>query len=244
VNQAEDQWRAAAVNPGALDALKRRLLSSVLYTLVPTGAAPPAWQRWEHPEGVAAVPCFLSEASARLAAGQAGQIVRTPGRDLFASLDSLAAWVDPDGVPLLILPAQLRTLMDSTPAPPAVGRDSTLKGWAEADDLPSEIKLTWGGMLPHLPHVTKAYWLRQELRGRALSRRLVLITEAGSGDDTARALDALAAALRAAYSGAMRIEAQAIGIGELSTAHESLKSIEPFYLAKDVSSSRRDTIVD
>jgi hypothetical protein len=231
VSQGEEQWRALAIHPGEADALQRRLLISDLYVLVAPGAAPPAWQRSEHPSGVAVVRCFLSEASALRDARGLAQVVRVPGRDLFASLGSCPAWVDPEGVPLLLLPAQLRELMTSMPAPPAVGEDSTLEDWFGATDLPSEVRSTWCALLEHFPHVVRAYWLGRETEGRLAHRRFVIVTHPTGRHDTARALDALSAALRANFSGSMRIEAQALVLGELPDAHQCLEGIEPFYSA-------------
>ena len=230
MSRAEQQWRTATPSPEEVEIFQCRLLVSELFTLVPVGVAPPAWQRWQHPSGVAAVPCFLSEASARLAARESAQVVRVPGRDLFASLDSAAAWVDPEGVPLLILSEQLQALMASQPAPPAVGKDSTLEAWSGASDLPSELRSAWCALLPHFPFVATAYWLGRETEGRLPHRRLVIVTQAASGDDTARALDALSGQARASFSGRMRIESQALELGELPTAQQRLEFIEPFYL--------------
>lgn len=225
----EDAWRAAALKPGEVEAMKPLLLFSALYVLVPIGVAPPAWQRSVHPSGATAVRCFLSEASARLAAQAQAQIVRAPGRDLFASFGSWAAWVDPEGVSLLLSSTELQQLLKSVPAPPAVGDDSTLEAWSGASDLPSEVRTVWCALLRNFPHVTKAYWLGRESQGGAALRRFVIVTEPESGGDSSRAIDALAAALRANYSGPMRIEAQALTIGELRTAHQRLERSEPFY---------------
>lgn len=230
MSQAEQQWRASAEDPTELNVLTRRLLVSALYTLVPVGAAPPAWQLWRHPSGAVAVPCFLSEGSARVAAKGQTQIVKAAGRDIFESLHSTAVWVDPeDGKSLLLQPAQLIELLASMPAPAQVGTDATLEAWSEANDLPPEVGTAWCTLLTQFEHVTAAYWLGRDSRGSLVNRKLVIVTCREQGDDTARALDALCAALRANYAGAMRIEAQALCQEELPEAHRRLESIAPFY---------------
>lgn len=173
--------------------------------------------------------CYLSEASARLAAKAKAQIVRAPGRDLFESFGSSAAWVDPEGVSMLLLPVQLQALLAAVPASPPVGNDSTLHEWSQASDLSPQVKSAWCRLLEGFPHVVRAYWLGREPRGHVPQRRFVIVTEPRSDGDTSRALDALAAALRANYSGPMRIEAQAMALGEMPAANQRLEGITPFY---------------
>jgi hypothetical protein len=230
MNIEEAQWRRGADDPAERQALQTRLLFAALYTLLPIGAEPPAWQLWRHPSGLAVVPCFLSEASAMQAALEAhAQVVRAAGRDLFATLEASAAWVDPHGTPVLLSSGQIRALLASDPEPPAVARDSKLEGWSAAHDLPQAVAFAWNALLPTYPHVTAAYWLGQSAMDGLERCRLVLVTT--DAQENPRTLDGLAAALRANYAGSLRIEAQALIEGELPDAHEQLVGVEPFYIA-------------
>ena len=222
----ESEWRAAVRIPEGDPC--RQLVNSMLYTLVPLGAPPPEWTVWEHPGGQLAVPCFLSESSARRAAAGDCQIVRVPGRDFFKSLGSTALWIDPDESSLVLSGPEVAALLASVPAPLAIGQDRTLADWISASDLPQPIRLAWTSLLVRFPTARAAYWLQPSAEAVVL-RRFVLLVQ--PSDETAGMLSVLVEALRSIYRGPLRIEAQAIGIGELPSAENRLSGLEPFFRA-------------
>jgi hypothetical protein len=131
----ETQWRQQLTDPVRGVAAVKQLVIAELHVLVPIGTAPPVWLTRDHPDGQSVVPCFLSESSARRFAANQAQLVRVPGRDLFGSLPSTPAWVDPDGVGLLLTPELMKVALTSMPSPEAVGTDRTLSSWTEVLDL-------------------------------------------------------------------------------------------------------------
>jgi hypothetical protein len=223
----ESKWRAAVRMPEGDPC--RQLVNSMLYTLVPLGSPPPHWAVWEHPDGQSAVPCFLSESSARKAAAGDSQIVRVPGRDFFKSLGSISLWIDPDEASLLLSGSEVAALLASAPAPLAIGEDWTLADWIDARDLPQPIRLAWTSLLVRFSTARAAYWLQPSAEVPVLRRRLVLLVQ--PSDETAGMRSMLAEVLRSIYRGPLRIEVQAIGIGELPSAENRLSGFEPFFRA-------------
>lgn len=239
MNLDEAQSRAAGRLPQLGRSAYSQLVTMAVYALVPLHAAPPAWRRRRHPEKGEVVPCYLSAASARLAADNLAQIVRVAGRDFFTSLDTTSVWIDPDGVSLLLTTDQVQALLAEVPAPQAIGEDRTLAGWSTAHDLPPAVQAAWLGILTRSPGVRAAYWLEASTSEPPPRRRLVLLTHVN--DDGARLLDAMVAALRATYAGPLRIEAQALVDGELPEAHERLPHCDPFFRGKPPRMNSHDT---
>lgn len=222
----ESEWRAAVCTPG--NSPCRQLVNAMLYTLVPLGTPPPDWTVWEQPDGQSAVPCFLSESTARGAAARDSQIVRVPGRDFFESLGSASLWIDPNEASIVLSGQDVAALLASVPLPTAIGEDETLADWISATDLPQPILQAWTSRLVRFPNAQAAYWLQPSAEAGVL-RRLVLLVQ--PSDETFGIISVLVDVLGSVYSGPLRIEAQAIGIGELPSAEGRLSGLEPFFRA-------------
>lgn len=93
---------------------------------------------------------------------------------------------------------------------------------------PSGVRSVWCSLLAQFPQVTASYWLGREEAGRLTHRHLVIVTQAGDGDDSAKAPDSLSTALRGSWADAHR--SQALVDGELPTAELRRQGIEPFYV--------------
>lgn len=222
----ESEWRAAVRIPG--NSPCRLLVNAMLYTLVPLGTPPPDWAVWERPDGQSAVPCFLSEYTARVAAAGDSQIVRVPGRDFFESLGSESLWIDPDESSIVLSGEEVAALLATVPVPTAIGEDETLADWISASDLPQPILQAWTSRLVRFPNIRAAYWLQPSVEAGVL-RRLVLLVQ--PSDETFGMISVLVDVLGSVYSGPLRIEAQAIGLGALPSAEGRLLGLEPFFRA-------------
>jgi len=223
----ESRWRAAVRDTQLTEGARKQLPLLALYPLVAVGQAPPAWLTRPLENGGQAVPCYLSEASARHAARGQAQVVRASGRDFLESLGDCYLWLDPEGVGLLMSPQEVHQVLQSIPPPRPIGTDSTLAEWTSADDLPATVRSAWLDVLKQYSTVRSAYWLARKTPPGSHIRRVVVLTT--PGEDLPRLMDTMVHAMRGNYSGDLRIEAQAMIEGDLPEAEAKLKNFDAFY---------------